>query len=88
MIIAIPGIGRKTAERLLIELRDKVESITVSGGNISAPQFSVRNDAVTALANLGYNRGNAEKYVKIIMDKTPAVTIEELIKEALSMLNK
>lgn len=87
-LTAIPGIGRKTAERLLVELRDKVESLALSfDSKISAP-FSIRNDAVAALTNLGYNKGNAERTVKIITDQNPNASIEELIKEALSLLNK
>lgn len=86
-LIAIPGIGRKTAERLLVELRDKVESLAVSFDSKSTAPFSVRNDAIAALTNLGYNRGNAEKAIRIVTDKKPDASIEELIKEALSLLN-
>lgn len=86
-LIAIPGIGRKTAERLLVELRDKVESLAVSFDSKSTAPFSVRNDAIAALTNLGYNRSNAEKAIRIVTDKKPDASIEELIKEALSLLN-
>jgi Holliday junction DNA helicase RuvA len=86
-LVAIPGIGRKTAERLLVELRDKVESLAISMDAKSSVSFSVRNDAIAALTNLGYNRTNAERVVKNIIDKTPDATIEELIKDALGMLN-
>jgi len=87
-LTAIPGIGRKTAERLLVELRDKVESLALSFDSKTSAPFSVRNDAVAALTNLGYNRANAERTVKVITDQNPNATIEELIKEALSLLNK
>jgi Holliday junction DNA helicase RuvA len=87
-LTAIPGIGRKTAERLLVELRDKVESLALSFDSKASAPFSVRNDAVAALTNLGYNKANAERTVKIITDQNPNATIEELIKEALSLLNR
>jgi Holliday junction DNA helicase RuvA len=86
-IVLIPGIGRKTAERLIIELRDKVDSIGESG-ELGAVQFSnVRGDAITALVNLGYNQKTAERIVRAITDKVPNISIEELIREALLNLN-
>ena len=86
-LVAIPGIGRKTAERLMIELRDKVDSV---GESIleAGSSVSIRNDAVTALTSLGYNQKTAESIVRNVLDKNPDATIEELIKEALSSLNK
>lgn len=60
-IIATPGIGRKTGERLIIELRDKVDSIAESLDKSFGGSFTVKNDAVAALTNLGYNQKNAEK---------------------------
>ncbi len=87
-LTAIPGIGRKTAERLLVELRDKVASLALSFDAKTTSGFSVRNDAVTALTNLGYNRANADRLVKSIADNKPDITIEDLIKEALGTLNK
>jgi holliday junction DNA helicase RuvA len=86
-LVAIPGIGRKTAERLLVELRDKVESLAIAMDNKASVSFSVRSDAIAALTNLGYNRANAERVVKSIVDKSPNASIEELIKDALGMLN-
>lgn len=88
-IIAVPGIGKKTGERLLIELRDKVDSIAEAvSSDSSLPNFNVRSDAVAALVSLGYNAKQAEKAAKIIMDSNPSVSIEELIKLSLAMLNK
>lgn len=86
-LVSIPGIGRKTAERMVIELRDRVESIAESGEGISFGASSVRGDAITALVNLGYNQKVAERIVRSITDKSPNVSIEDLIKEALASLN-
>lgn len=87
-ILSIPGIGRKTAERLMVELRDKVESLAVDFENAGVSSYGIRSDAVMALANLGYNQKVAERVVRGALDKSPGLSIEELIKTALSELNK
>ena len=87
-IISVPGIGRKTAERMMIELRDKVESIADSMDKGVAGTSSVRGDAIAALVNLGYNQKVAERTIRAITDITPNISIEDLIKDALAGLNK
>ena len=86
-IIAIPGIGRKTAERLLIELRDKVERVTLDVDVPEAGTLSIRKDAVIALTTLGYNQKSSEKTIRDIMTVSPDLPLEEIIKKALSVLN-
>jgi len=86
-LVSIPGIGKKTAERMLIELRDKVDSVTDTGENIVRGSSSVRGDAITALVNLGYNQKIAERIVQAVLDKNSNSSIEDLIKNALSALN-
>jgi Holliday junction DNA helicase RuvA len=86
-LISTPGIGRKTAERMVIELRDKVESVAESTEGISFGRSTVSGDAISALVNLGYNQKVAERMVRAIIDKQPDVSIEELVKEALLSLN-
>jgi Holliday junction DNA helicase RuvA len=86
-LVSIPGIGRKTAERLMIELRDKADSVSESGeATISGPS-NTRNDAIAALVNLGYNQKVAERIVRSITDRTPDISIEDLIKDSLAGLN-
>lgn len=87
-IIAIPGIGRKTAERLLIELRDKVDKVSRDTDTPETGRSSVRGDAVVALTTLGYNQKTAEKAVRDVMTASPDLPLEEIIKNALSLLNK
>ncbi len=87
-IILIPGIGRKTAERMIIELRDKVESLAEGVDDVTLGSANVRTDATAALVNLGYNQKIAERAVRAVSDKTPGIAIEDLIKEALASLNK
>lgn len=88
-IIAVPGIGRKTAERLLVELRDKMDKLSekFEPAEAGAPS-SVRSDAIAALVNLGYNIKTAEKVVRNVMSSKTSSTIEDVIKESLAELNK
>ncbi len=87
-IVAIPGIGRKTAQRLLIDLRDKVDSISDFKKGIDGEAYSLKMDAVVALTQLGYNQKNAEKTVRLILEENPDIILEDLIKESLSNFNK
>ena len=86
-LISIPGIGRKTAERLMIELRDKIDSVSETGETVTFGVSTVRGDAIAALVNLGYNQKIAERAVRSVTDKSPNISIEDLIKEALMNLN-
>lgn len=86
-LTSIPGIGRKTAERLLLELKDKVDSISEIDLTKTVG-FSIKNDAVLALSNLGYNQKTAVNVIRQIMEQKPDISIEELIKEALGRLNQ
>ena len=87
-IVAIPGIGRKPAHRLLIDLRDKTDSIGEFEKGIEGETYSLKIDAVVALTQLGYNQKNAERTVRLIMDSNPDISLEDLIKESLSNFNK
>jgi Holliday junction DNA helicase RuvA len=85
-IVAIPGIGRKTAERLLLELRTKIDQIT-EDESTEIP-FNIKNEATSALTTLGYNPKVAEKAVRDLLSEEANISIEELIKKALGKLNK
>ena len=86
-LVSIPGIGRKTAERLMVELRDKADSVSDSSEDFKAGASTIRYDAITALVNLGYNQKVAERAVRAITDHNPNISIENLIKETLVSLN-
>jgi Holliday junction DNA helicase RuvA len=85
-IVAVPGIGRKTAERLVLELRNKVRDVKEEG--IAPTKPSVQKEAVGALTTLGYNLVSAEKAVHKIISENPEILLEELIKNALKELNR
>jgi Holliday junction DNA helicase RuvA len=84
-IVAVPGIGRKTAERLVLELKSRVDQVKGEEKEIS---FSIKNEAVAALTTLGYNSKIAEATVRNILVSEPDISLEELIKKALGILNK
>lgn len=85
-IISIPGIGRKTAERLMLELKSKVDNMDSSGEVFTS--FSIKNQAVSALITLGYNIKTAENSVREILINNPEIGLEDLIKQSLLLLNK
>jgi holliday junction DNA helicase RuvA len=83
-IKGVKGIGVKTAERLIIDLRDKVVKMEFSSNNIFAPNNTTRFEALTALVALGFDKKSAEK----ALDKVSSgnETVETLIREALKIL--
>ena len=84
-LTALPGVGKKTAERLIIEMRDKVDSFDVSGSdNLSTIINSVIEDAESALIGLGYRPQEAARAVSRVRD--PAEDVESLIRQALKLL--
>ena len=84
-LTALPGVGKKTAERLIIEMRDKVDSFDVSGpDNLSTIINSVIEDAESALIGLGYRPQEAARAVSLVSD--PAEDVESLIRQALKLL--
>ena len=83
----IKGIGLKTAQRIIIELKDKLnkDGSGIESFNIlSGANNTIRNEALTALITLGISKNIAEKSVDSILKTNPnAITLEELIKQAL-----
>jgi Holliday junction DNA helicase RuvA len=84
----IPGIGKKTAERMVLELRDKLP--VGSAGEISAgpPMSGLEEDVLSALLNLGYQRPAAEKAVATAAKKTQGGSFETMFRETLAALSK
>ena len=84
----IPGIGRKTAERMVLELRDKLPPAG-AGQPVEMPTVSpVEEDVLSALVNLGYQRAAAEKSVAAAVRASKASSFDVLFREALSGLSK
>lgn len=94
-LTSIPGVGRKTAERLAIELRDKIGELSSGGiaasdiGSVSSlPADAVFEDALSALVNLGYQRPAAEKALKQAAQDGTEITVQKLLRKALQVLAK
>ncbi|MBI5189596.1 MAG: Holliday junction branch migration protein RuvA [Nitrospirae bacterium] len=93
MLATVPGVGKKTAARLVLELKEKVAAMgyeEVSGPCRVGPGVNrQKEEAVSALVNLGYNRGVAEEAVKRVCAADGEETsIEALIRDTLKMLAK
>lgn len=87
-IKSIKGIGLKTAQRLILELKDKI----VKGGGADSPVIfqsansAIAEEATTALVLLGFTKANVNKAVSAVLKETPDATIEQIIKLALKKL--
>lgn len=90
---AIPGIGKKTAERLVVELRDKAGKLDTGGASAIetagrvVPEEAMLDDVTSALLNLGYKEAQVKKALADI-DAGAGGTVEELLKQALKVLMK
>ena len=93
-LTSIPGVGRKTAERLVIELRDKVGELSSSVRDASTspsgkiPAEAVFEDALSALVNLGYQRAAAEKALQQAIKDGAEMSVQKLLRPALQKLAK
>lgn len=81
----IPGIGRKTAERMILELRDKLESFGVAEAAVKVSP--VQEDVISALVNLGYQRGLVEKNLARLGD-TSQESFDALFRKMLGLMSK
>jgi holliday junction DNA helicase RuvA len=98
-LVAIPGVGRKTAERLVVDLRDKIaalsspaleEEFAAQAAATGAPASTdaMRDDAMSALSNLGYQKAPAEKAVKNAVDEGGDLSVEVILRRSLRSLAK
>lgn len=92
-LCAIPGIGKKTAARMVLELKDKVKQLApflasppAAGMGRSAP--TDLDDALSALMNLGYKKAHIEDALKRVIQDRPGMSLEAIIREALGELGK
>jgi len=97
-LVSVPGVGRKTAERLVVDLRDKIAALSTpameqefaakgaTGARI--PEDAMRDDAISALANLGYQKSAAEKAVKTAIDEGGDLSVELVLRRSLRSLAK
>ena len=96
-LTSIPGVGSKTAERLVIELRDKMtnlaspaleEAFEPQGAGVAPSEDALREDTLSALVNLGYQRAAAEKAVTQATQEGGDLSVELLLRRSLRSLSK
>lgn len=89
-LFGISGVGRKTAARIILELRDKILRIqpAASGKTLpAATPVQLHEDAVSALMTLGFARNAAQKAVAAVLEATPGISVEELVRTALTAIH-
>jgi holliday junction DNA helicase RuvA len=86
LLKAVKGIGAKTAQRIIIDLKDKVGKISDSSQILISSDNTLRNEALSALVMLGFAKKDAEKVVSKIIGDDPDATVERVIKTALKRL--
>ena len=82
----IPGVGRKTAERMVVELKDKLEAVVVAEERVPTSAAGVEADVISALTNLGYDGRQAENAVAEGKRSAGTTNFEKLLKSALQTL--
>jgi holliday junction DNA helicase RuvA len=82
----IKGIGKKSAERIVLELRDKLSKLPIDTNISSFKSNSLPNDALNALIALGINRQAADAAISKVLEQHPELGVEALIKKALQTL--
>ncbi|MFB5192090.1 Holliday junction branch migration protein RuvA [Alicyclobacillus fastidiosus] len=91
-LCTLPGIGKKTAMRMILELKDKLDDLPVSSHEVITgvetvrPPESVADDVTTALIALGYRQKEAQRAVEAVLENRPAATVETTVKAALQWL--
>ncbi len=83
----VPGIGKKTAERLILELKDKLASIHTESA-APPPQSPKRADLLSALANLGYSTAEAERAATEVLRLQPEAPLGDLLRDALRVISR
>ncbi len=86
-IQSVKGIGAKTAQRVIIDLKDKIlKTYIISEESIDTSYNTIKEEALSALEVLGYTKRQVDKLTQKIMQETPSISLESLIKQALKNL--
>jgi Holliday junction DNA helicase RuvA len=87
-LTAIPGVGKKTSERIVLELKDRLPRPPIAAAGAASEVPALRDDVLSALINLGYHRPLAERAVEAAVKATPGGDFEKTLKQALRELAK
>lgn len=79
----VPRVGRKKAERIILDLADKMDDLAAAAGPGRTPRSAAAEDAIRALVSLGYPAGDAERAVKASLEASSGMEAAELIRSAL-----
>jgi Holliday junction DNA helicase RuvA len=82
----IKGIGAKSAQRIIVDLKDKLEKEGSEKQIVETKDNTNREEALSALVTLGFPRKNVEKVLESLNQKEPGLNVEELVKKALKKL--
>jgi len=85
-LTSAPGVGKKTAERLILELREKIGEVKTDRMPVSFAMTPAGKEAILALVSLGYKRSRAVEVVQKLIQKEPSLLLEELIRRALQAM--
>ena len=85
-LVSIPGVGKRLADRMIVELRDRINALPETAPEVSSDP-GIRGDALSALVNLGYRRADAERAVRQVLNQG-ASDLETVLKEALRLLSR
>jgi len=86
LLKSIKGIGLKSAQRLIVDLKDKVGKPTTGSEIFAGMNNTIKDESLSALVMLGFGKSVAEKVVDKILTDNKTITLEELVKEALKKL--
>ncbi|MDR2039595.1 MAG: Holliday junction branch migration protein RuvA [Bacteroidales bacterium] len=81
----VKGIGLKTAQRIIVDLKDKIGAAIIAEDKFLISNNTSKEEALSALVNLGFTKASVEKILDKIIAANPSVTVENLIKEALKV---
>ena len=86
VLTAVKGIGSKTAQRIIIDLRDKIAQYAGGSQILLSPDNTLQKESLSALVMLGFAKKDAEKVVSKIIRENPEASLESVIKQALKRL--
>ena len=83
---SVKGVGGKTAQRIVIDLKDKLSKAGIEAEKVDFSHNTIKDEALSGLLILGFNKSSAEKAINKILQKDSITSVESLIKEALKIL--
>lgn len=88
-LMKVPGVGKKTAERIVLELREKIGELKPGEAGLpGAGKLPLFDESVLALVSLGYKRPQAQEAVQAVMQIQPSLSIEEVLRQALQKISR